>query len=144
MAEHWLYVPAIGFFVAVAYGVSRLKILAIPIMIFFSAMTIYQNQFWKEPHAFYNRTLQYNPESIRALYNLANFKAEKGEFAEAEKLYQRAIVLNTSYPQAYHNLGVLYAQEGRYREAKALFQKVLEISPGDPDALENLSKLPSN
>ncbi len=153
MAEHWLYMPSIGFFVLLAFGLRgqsfnsdstvRIKGLtpAIAILIFFSVMTIQQNHYWREPHAFYARTLQYNPESIRALYNLANFYSGQGDASKAISLYEKAIKLNPSYPHSYHNLGTVFAEQGRYAEAKALFQKVLEIDPSDREAQMNLSSL---
>jgi len=82
MAEHWLYLPSIGFFLVIAEKLSFLYkknnlrlpliLLTLSLVIFYSIRTIQQNNYWREPLAFYKRTLRYSPKSARMWKNLAD------------------------------------------------------------------------
>ncbi|MFH1867421.1 MAG: hypothetical protein ABH843_00495, partial [Candidatus Omnitrophota bacterium] len=63
MAEHWLYIPSIGFFLIISAMINRLyksknlKIAALLVIIFitaiYSSLTISQNRYWQKPLRFY-------------------------------------------------------------------------------------------
>ena len=91
MAEHWLYLPSIGFFLMIGkFFCERLHyhtphdkwimnrkiivlIFAICLSAFYCHLTIRQNIIWRDPIRFYERTLQYAPNSPRVHYNLGIF-----------------------------------------------------------------------
>ncbi|OGW75826.1 MAG: hypothetical protein A2Z72_04135 [Omnitrophica bacterium RBG_13_46_9] len=148
MAEHWLYVPSIGFFLLVAYGLRRLygiKVFKVPVIVFmislaafYSFLTHRYNEYWREPIKFYERTLRHVPDSIRTLGTLANRYRDMGKHDEAVALYEKLIKLNPNSAKAYNNLGVTYSVQGKYRESITPFKKALEIDPFYAKAYNNL------
>ncbi|MFA5164268.1 MAG: hypothetical protein WC481_01720 [Candidatus Omnitrophota bacterium] len=70
MAEHWLYLPSVGFYAVLASAVVRLPkaaTVALPavILLGLTAATAKQNRYWADPQVFYTRTLEYSPDSAR-------------------------------------------------------------------------------
>jgi tetratricopeptide (TPR) repeat protein len=148
MAENWLYLPSIGFFLILAgyltafYKKEKYRILAMTItaclLAFYSYLTIKQNETWREPIPFYERTLKYAPDSSRICNNLANRYDKTGRKEEAIAMYKKAIEINSSCAPAYNNLGVEFFTAGRKEEAIAMYNKAIEINPDYADAYANL------
>lgn len=148
MAEHWLYLPSVGYFLLLAQGLvflyrtGRLKsygILGISaLLIFYSFLTIRQNAYWRDPVLFYERTLQYAPESPRANNNLGILYKEKGRVREALDLFKKTIKVSPRHASAYNNLGKSYRDLGRAQEAIELYKKAIEINPEFAQAYINL------
>lgn len=151
MAEHWLYLPSLGFFLLLAGGVTSLykndkfkivaMVIAIAILSFYSCLTIRQNGYWKDQLTFYERTLKYAPDSPIIYNNLANIYMNSGKVQEAIPLYKKAIELNPRLVGAYTNLGVLYANTGKIKEAIILYKKAIEFNPNDAYANNNLANI---
>lgn len=149
MAEHWLYLPAIGIFLLAAGGVSHLHkdkrfraiAIALPVLLtlFYSALTIKQNAYWKSPIPFYKRTLKYAPSSIRALNDLGRLYEAKGMVKDAEELYRKAIETSPRFPLPYNNLGLIYHNKGDDAKAIPLYETAIELDPNYADALNNLA-----
>src|SRR4030042_3013847 len=127
MAEHWLYLPSLGFFLILAKALSflyqrkrfqRLSIfITIGLLISYSYLTIKQNDYWKDPIVFYQRTLKYNPNSARMYANLGLAYSRIGRTEEAIALYNKAIDMDPRFKKDYVNLGNLYSNVGKYQEA---------------------------
>lgn len=151
MAEHWLYIPSIGFFLIGAWGLNLLyaqkglRILAIfsiaSLLAFYSFLTIRQNEYWQKQMQFYEKTLRYAPYSPRFYNNLAVIYREIGRKEEAISLLKKAIELGPLYAEAYNSLGILYQEAGRNLEAIPLFEKAVELNPSHAGAYSNLAVL---
>ncbi|MDB4349807.1 tetratricopeptide repeat protein, partial [Omnitrophica bacterium] len=139
MAEHWLYIPSIGFFLILARFLSRacriekLKVLTAVFIIgllgFYSYLTIKQNDYWREPIAFYERTLRYAPDNPKLCINLGNLYRNTGRKEEAEFLFERAIEINPHDAIAHNNLGNIYSELGKNTAAIASYNKAIAIDP---------------
>jgi len=140
MAEHWLYLPCVGFFLLLSKGFCLLYrkgqfkavaiFYAVCLLGFFSFITILQNTLWNEPVAFYERNLQYNPTSLRALNALGMSYMQLGQEEKAVALYKRALKEDPSQKEAYYNLGVAYNELGQRKEALEMLKKAVNIDPG--------------
>jgi tetratricopeptide (TPR) repeat protein len=141
MAEHWLYLPSIGFFLLVSGGLAWLlrqkpyKAIAIlamaALMVFYSTLTIAQNSYWKDPVTFYTRTLKYAPNSFLMHNNLGNIYNDMGRKEEALECYKRSLAINPVYGCAYISMGSVLDDLGRRDEAIEMFKKATEIDPKD-------------
>ncbi len=149
MTEHWLYLPSIGFFLILSNGLCRmyertkgLRLIAAGITLgliaFYSCLTIRQNDYWKEPVGFYERTLKYSPGSTNMLNELAMTYNSSGRREEAIALLKKTIVLNPNYDNAYSNLGIIYNAMGKPREAIEWINKSIKINPRQQEAYNNL------
>jgi len=82
----------------------------------------------------YRRALDYDPDLVAALINLANIRYSRDELAEAQALYERAISLDPSYFEAHFNLGNIHHDHARYGDAEASYRNALALNNNYPDA----------
>ena len=155
IAEHWLYLPAIGAFAVAGMGLSMLsdikkdrpilKMASILISVIligsYSYLTIQRNKDWKDEVTFFKSTLKYQPNNSRLHLNFGNTYSEKGMNREAIEEYKKAIELRPNFAIAYGNIGSVYIDMGKYETAKEYIEKALKIEPNYPDALYNLGML---
>jgi len=152
MAEHYLYLPIVGFVLVISnflYNAyiknKQATIVCIYIIfIFYSALTVQQNKYWKNPVAFYKRILQYNPKSIRAYNNIANFYARNKNYKEAFTYYKKALAINPRLANIYYNIGETYKIIGEKEKATIAYKKALAINPYYIEAYYNLAALEEN
>jgi hypothetical protein len=156
MAEHWLYIPSIGFILAITQAfVSSCKdgviskpvyrIIAITTLIcilaFYSYSTIVRNSDWKDAITLYSQTIKYNPNSARLYYNLANEYRLLEQWDKAEMSYKMAIHLQPNYTEAHIDLGNVYSVKGNIEDARKEYETALELEPDDAAARYNLNHL---
>jgi Tfp pilus assembly protein PilF len=149
MAEHWLHVSSIGFFIVLARGLSSLAAgrfsvgnvfaLGAALAVFWGTLTARQNLYFRDQLTFYERTVRYNPSSARLLNNLGIVYYDLNRTAQARSLFARAVEIDPEYPEGYNNLGHTYYREGNYPRALGLFRKALSINPRSADALNNIA-----
>ncbi|MBN3038162.1 MAG: tetratricopeptide repeat protein [Candidatus Omnitrophica bacterium] len=148
MAEHWLYMPSMGFFLILAAGLKyfyqreKLRIVSIllsfTLLGFWSYLTIKQNRRWKDPLLIYKQAALSSPDNWRAYFNLAGAYKNSEQYQKAISLYKKAIGLNPDYADAYNNLGQVYFALGKNDQALAAYKKALEIDPGLIQAYYNI------
>jgi protein O-mannosyl-transferase len=151
MAEHWLYFPSIGFFLILAnvltsmYNRRELKkaaiIIGCSVVLFYSYLTISQNNYWNDPVHFYKKTLEYVPESSRMNYNLGNELRSLGRLDEAVDFYKKAIICEPRNAEIYVNLAGVYNDLGKLQDALASLNKAIEIKPDFVVAHYNLGNV---
>ncbi|HPM42535.1 MAG TPA: tetratricopeptide repeat protein, partial [Candidatus Omnitrophota bacterium] len=139
MADHYLYLPSIGFFLLVGrgfrilYGKESFKFISIigvtALTIYFSYLTVIQNYYWKDPVFFYRRTLAYAPYSARMYSNLAKEYGLDKNVDKAIELYKTAVKVDPTHTVAWYNLGVSYFKLGKYDEAIEYCKKAAETDP---------------
>jgi hypothetical protein len=143
LAEHFLYLPSIGFFVVVGWLMTKVlrlndsnhltfgylsywTILLI-ISILLISKTIRQNRIWRDPITFYEYTLTHAEPTARVYNNLAMAYADAGENQKAINNYQLAIALGDVYPNPHYNLGNTLVELGKPDEAEKEYKRALEI-----------------
>lgn len=148
MAEHWLYLPSLGFFLILGAGLDILYkrkstsnlsfVLAACLAVFFSILTVRQNGYWNNPLSFYQRTLKFAPDSSISYCNLGRIYEKAGRRQEAIEAFKKAIEVDPVQPNAYSNLAVIYSDMGQKQEAIANFEKAVKYSPQDSMLWNNL------
>ncbi|PIQ86913.1 MAG: hypothetical protein COV73_04020 [Candidatus Omnitrophica bacterium CG11_big_fil_rev_8_21_14_0_20_43_6] len=148
MAEHWLYLPSIGFFIILGrlftswYEKYRFKFMTLGLLICllfsYSYLTIKQNTYWRSARVFFERTLKYAPHSFRVYYNLGNVFSDAQEHVRAIKLYLKAIEINPLYAEAYNNIGNTLVALGRNEEGINYYRQALGLNNALPEAYYNL------
>lgn len=149
LAEHWLYLPSFGFFIVLAYLLNKLfkrkKILALILLVglvlFYSFLTIKRNSEWSNPEEFYKQILAYNPNSFRALNNLAVLYFDTEQFEKAIDGFKKVLEIKPDDFHAFHNLGMAYAQIGQKDLAKEYYGKAIKVNPKDTSTYYNLANL---
>ncbi|MBN1869169.1 MAG: tetratricopeptide repeat protein [Candidatus Omnitrophica bacterium] len=148
MAEHWLYLPSVGFFLMAAKAISllcRMKCLRIfsvflisGLLGFYAFLTNRQNLCWREPINFYERNLRYAPDSPELYNNLGNAYQAGGRYEDAIAAYEKAAAIKPDYARAYYNLGNAYKTIDRNKEAIVSYKKAVEIRADYAEAYYNL------
>lgn len=142
VAEHYLYLPSVGFFLAISYFfLSLLNFtkkkniglimygLMFLIIFFLGVRTFIRNTDWKDPITFYTKTLKDTFRHAPMHNNLAMAYVDKGQLDLAEKEYRTAIMISDNYSQTHHNLANLYLQQKKYNLAEEEYKKALKIDP---------------
>ena len=148
MAEHWLYLPSLGFFLLLGAGLNALYekeatkkisfVLTAALAVFFLILTNRQNAYWSDPVSFYKQTLQFAPDSSASYCNLGRIYEKSGRRQEAIEAFKKAIEAEPSRSNAYSNLAVIYSEMGRKQEAVELFKKAATLAPRDAMLWNNL------
>jgi len=153
-AEHWLYLPVCGFFLAllalVRKGAEKIPagmrsssryaavLLCLGLWVILSILTVRQNMLWKDPIIFYRKAIEISPASFRPHNEIGVIYSGAAKYDEAIKEFKEAIRLNPSFDPAYDNLGVAYDMKGRYEESIAAHKKAIELNLLNIKAFNNL------
>lgn len=129
VAEHWLYLPSVGFLIFLAGCVVDLPVrfrqaamaCACLALVGLSARSIVRSTDWVDEETFYTRTIKSGGSSIRAAVNLAEIYSQRGDAVAAERVFRIVLDLTPNYPMARNNLANLLHKQGRKAEAEALF-----------------------
>ena len=129
VAEHWLYLPSVGFLIFVAGCLIEIsprywKIVVIPLVLAAAALGVrsyLRSTDWVSAETFYRRTLQSGGTSARTGLNLALIYADREDYAGAEKIIRKVLEVAPDYPIAQNNLASALSHQGKTHEAEALF-----------------------
>ena len=132
VAEHWLYLPAVGFLIfvfgcAVEFPIryrQAITALALIAVVSLSARSFVRSSDWANEETFYKRTLAAGGESARVSVNLAQVYARRGDYAVAEKMLRDVLASTPDYPTARINLGNVLLHEGKATEAETFFRSL--------------------
>lgn len=151
MADRFTYIPLIGLFIMVAWGVPelvkgwRLRRLALGVsasvlLLGLMVCTRLQTRYWKDPIALFTHAVNVTADNYVAHYSLGLALGREGKLEESMKHSYEALRIKPDYAEAHNNLGTALAKQGRLKEAVAHFSEALRINPDYHKARENLDK----
>lgn len=129
VAEHWLYLPSVGFLLFLAGCAAELpirarstfKVCAGLAIVALSARSFIRSTDWVNPETFYQRTIAAGGTSTRISVNLAQIYTARGEYPQAERIYRNVLRILPDYPIARNNLADILYRQGRAEEAGKMF-----------------------
>jgi tetratricopeptide (TPR) repeat protein len=149
MADRYTYVPLIGIFIALAWGVPALfgerkvpgvvpaAIGAVAIAAL-SVSAWNQAGYWKNDFSLYPRAIEVAENNWFALNNLGVAWHSAGESAKAIGYFQESLRIKPTFEIAWNNLGIAYEKSGRASDGIPCFREALRIRPGYAEAWVNL------
>jgi protein O-mannosyl-transferase len=156
VAEHWLYLPSVGFLIffggvffdlPTRYRQSAIALASIAVL-GLSVRSFIRSSDWVDPETFFRRTFAAGGSSSRIGLNLAVIYAKQGEHAKAETLLRKVLQVSPDYPLARNNLATALSHQGKIKEAEAMFADASKSAPSDRneyprtwDAALNLARL---
>ena len=150
LAEHFLYLPSIGFCLVVAYAVERgleVRRYALPVAAGFAAVllllgvrTVVRNRDWKDELTLWMSTVHTAPQSARVRLNLAQALRGRSRNEEAIEQFRAYSAIRPESPSGEIGMGDTYRHMGRYVEAIARFRRALELSPDSAAAAVGLAQ----
>ncbi|MFV9644564.1 MAG: tetratricopeptide repeat protein [Desulfobacterales bacterium] len=149
MADRYTYIPLIGLFIIVVWGISdissrwRRQNILFPLLssiIFVSLMicTYFQVHHWKNSITLFTHALNVTRNNYIALCNMGQALEIQGRFDEAIPHYYKALEINPNYVDAYNNIGVALARKGDVKNAINHYYRALQINPDNAKAHNNL------
>jgi tetratricopeptide (TPR) repeat protein len=154
MADRYTYIPLIGLFVIVAWGVPQLlgsrlgtaksAVLAggaAVIMLCLMGCTWTQVEYWRNTDTLIWRVYDHAPNDYSIRCWAAMYLDKQGKWDEAYALLSRSLEDRHGLAQVHNGLGCLLSEKGRYDEAAANFTKAIELKPDLTTAHNNLGTI---
>jgi len=149
MADRFTYIPFIGLFIMISYGVAKLSegwryrriVLFVSAGILVSILMIVsrlQVQRWQNDISLYEHSVDVTSNNFLAHNNLGFALLGQGKIQEAIAHYTEALQIRPGYADAHNNLGSALMGQGKIQEAIAHYTEALRIRPDYADAHNNL------
>ena len=149
MAERWVYIPAIGLFMLVAWLIPDLvsefrfkklvlSTLAVMVICILMILTWRQTGYWKNDFTLFSHALQVNERNSIAYSNLGDYYLNINKPGEAIEYYDKSIKINPYDPLVQNNFAIALLKEGRYEESIKYFKKAIVSYPRDPQLYSGL------
>lgn len=141
VAEHYLYVPSVGFAMAVA-GLfdpllddpRRRRVLypaGLLVLMLLSVRTVWRNFDWRDELTLWQKTVQTAPDSARARNNLGGAYLRSGQPTLAEAHLAAALRIRPDFASARANMGKLYMDRGDLDMAERELNVALTLKQRD-------------
>jgi tetratricopeptide (TPR) repeat protein len=157
MADRYMYIPAIGLFVMVVWGVSaliesqspeRLPLLrktaalagaaALAVLL---GCSFVQVGVWRSNEALFGHATKVTADNYIALDQLGAAYEASGRRAEGMATCAQAVRLKPNYPEARYNLGTMFLKQGDLDQAAQHLEIAVRKKPNFADAHINLGKV---
>jgi tetratricopeptide (TPR) repeat protein len=149
MADRYTYLPLVGLFIMIAWGVPDLltglrrkkTLLAASggvVLVALAAITSIQIGTWRDSITLFDHALKVTEKNHVARVNLGEALSREGKLDEAIDQFQKALEIKPDDALAYNNLGFVFSKRGKLDEAIDQLHKALEIKPDDASAHNNL------
>ena len=164
IADRYTYIPLIGLFVAIAWGVATgrmgewengrvgakaspppplshspiLLIAAAIVMLPLCILTFRQIGYWRNSYTLFMHTLMVTTPSATAYTNLGIAFADKGKLDEAIGYYEKALVISPVHVNARYNMGNAFVRKKMYDQAVQQYREAIDLRPESVEAHTNL------
>jgi tetratricopeptide (TPR) repeat protein len=148
VADRYTYLPAVGLFIMVAWGLAELveirgvrartrSVLAALLLATLAALTWVQLGHWRDAESLFSHATRVTRDNHVAQYNLGLALARAGRIDEAVDRFSEAARIVPEYAEARHNLGTALLAQGRIEEAAVHLGEARRLSPEVPLAHYN-------
>jgi hypothetical protein len=148
MANRYAYVPLMGIFIIIAWGIPELLITridrrylpfaSVSLILIFSFSTWAQLPHWRNSEAVFQYALKVTEDNFIAHDGMGDIWLSRGDFRMARLHYREALRIKPGYAEVHNNLAVILMKEGRVAEAYAGFRKALKYKPDLVEAHNNI------
>ena len=145
MADRYFYIPSIGLFIAIVFGVANIaqtrrvagvfSVATIAVVLLVLAtLTNAQLHRWRDSATLFQHTLAVTPPNFPMEYNLAHVLGGQGKYDEAAAHFQNALQIKPDFFDGLLNMGVTRAQQGQIGEAIEYYQRAIAVQPDSAKA----------
>jgi tetratricopeptide (TPR) repeat protein len=149
VADRFAYVPLIGLFVGIAWGipdlaagwpykVKGLGMITAAVLITLMTTSWLQTRFWKNSVTLFKHAVEATDNNHVMHGNLGFALTARGRPNEAIKHYKEALRIKPDNEQANVNLGLALLTQGKLDECIGYYQEVLRVKPDYPRVHINL------
>jgi tetratricopeptide (TPR) repeat protein len=152
MADRYMYIPSIGFFALVVWGLrdflhactsagrSMAAAAGIVSLLAFLVGTSFQIATWHDSEKLYRHAIESTADNYIAYNGLGGALDAENHSDEALTCFYRSVEINPRYPEGQYNLGTALLRQGRLDEAINHLNTVLKENPDYAAARNNLGK----
>ena len=152
MADRYAYLPFIGLFIMIAWGLPdllkkwrfrriTLGAAALAVLLALAICTRLQLRHWQNNKALFEHALNVTGDNFVMNNNYANILKKMGQVEKAVDHFYRALRIRPNSPEVYNNLGNALRELNRIDEAVKSFRTALELRPDFAEAHYNLALL---
>ncbi|MCX5849907.1 MAG: tetratricopeptide repeat protein [Deltaproteobacteria bacterium] len=152
MADRYTYVPLIGIFIMMVWGLAyligrrrfgkiTLWVIFVVVLALLSARTYQQLGLWKNTEILFKHALKVTQNNYIAHYSMGYILEEKGDINGAIMHYEEVLRINPQSFAAHNNLGAILCRIGRTDEGIQHFLAALKPNPYMADTYYNLGKV---
>lgn len=149
MADRYTYVPLIGVFIAIAWGIpdlfSRIRfrnlalgVLGGAVVAALSVAAWNQVGYWRNNVTLFSRMLAVTQDNWLAWNNLGLTYVSLGQPQKAIDHFREALRIKPGYADALYNLGMTYDKLGQSQQAIVYYREALRVKPDYAKAWNNL------
>ena len=149
LADRWTYIPLIGIFVIIAWGIpdllarwchkaAFLTMTAAVTISILMGVTWLQAGYWRNSIALFQRMTDTTENNAFAYDGLGFALAKQGRTEEALAHHREALHINPDYVSAHDNIGRILLTRGNIKDAIAHFEQALEINQNHVKAHNNI------
>lgn len=149
MADRYTYLPLIGIFLAIAWGLSDafgrwhfrrmvLGFLAAVIVIISSGLSWIQAGYWKNDITLFTHAIKVTENNWKAWKHLGYAYYKLGQYPQAVDAFRQSIEYAPDNDESWNKLGLAYLRLGQLQMATDAFQKSLELRQDFPETWYNL------
>lgn len=149
LADRYTYIPHIGIFIALSWGVAEMtkkmpyrKIIlstcAVLLLTHWSLTAWRQVSYWKDSITLLEYSLSVTADNAVLRNNLGLALAKANREDEAMQYFKAVLLLDPNHFGAFNNIGLLLDKRGQTEEARKYYERSIEINPRNEAALMNL------
>lgn len=143
MADRFTYLPMIGLFIVVVYGIpglfARKRLVKIAfaisgglVLTLLAFLTLCQVNHWQNSMTLFTHTLGVTTNNFIIHNNLGVTLMRQGMTSEAMSHFLKALSIRPTYADAHQNIGNLLSCQGKVQEAIVYLSEALRLAPEKP------------
>jgi tetratricopeptide (TPR) repeat protein len=149
MADRYTYVPLIGLFIMIAWGIPELtrgwrngrvvlRMAAGSLLAALMVCTWMQLRHWRNNVTLFEHALNTTTNNYLAHDSLGNTLAQQGKIGEAIGHYSAALRIKPNFVNSHNNLGLALLHRGDVEQAITHFSAALRYQSDSPEAYNNM------
>ena len=148
MADRYTYIPLIGIFIIVSWGVDTIirrfkwknplfMLFGTGLIAYFSVLSFFQVGVWKDSIALFQHSLKHTENNYVAHTHLGVAYAKKGRDEKALKHYRAALSIKPTFFSTWNSLAGFWMDNRQYQKALNCYRKALQNKQGSVEILTN-------
>lgn len=149
-ANRYTYIPIIGLFIIVAWGLPDLltklpyrkiiiSTIAVAVISTLSVCTYFQVQYWRDSKTLYTQAIEAVDNNYVAHLLLARVLSDEDKPNEAIEHYKQVIRIKPDYVEVYNEIGLALVVQGKFSEAIEYYNEALRLNPNYFEAHLNIA-----
>lgn len=148
MADRYTYIPLIGLFIAIAWGIPDLlkgnpyyryiiPVAAGATLLLLVILTFNQTGIWKDSRVLFEHAIAVTEGNYVAHNNLGSYLMGHKRFDEAASHFEKVVQIKPGNEKYLNNLGIALFRQNRYDEAMTYYLRAIAINPRFADSYYN-------